>query len=317
MSRILASFLLLCAFVLSSCQQEDTTKPLIVSTIKPVQALVYAIAGADNQTLEVRQLLPDGVSPHHYSLKPSDMRMLENARVIFRIDSGMETFLDKPLAGLGRNTHIVTLANAPGIQHLSSRAKHQHTEETLEEHAQHSADDNKLSRDLHLWLNPQNAIAMSHEIARVLSEIDPDSKADYEANARQLVERIQATDTHIRQQLDSLRDRPYLSFHDAWQHFDTHYGLNFAGAVTLDASRLPGARHVQEIRRIVEKKQAVCLFQEPQFSPSLVKTLVEGSNIRIGKLDPLGTTLPLNEDTYTTLIQNAADSFANCLRLQN
>lgn len=314
MSRILASFLLLCAFVLSSCQQGETTKPLIVSTIKPVQALVYAVAGASNQALELRQLLPDGISPHHYSLKPSDMRTLENARVIFRIDSGMETFLDKPLTGLGRNTLIVTLADAPATQHLSSRSRHEHEEESAEEHQQHAPDMHELTEDLHLWLNPQNAIAMSHEIARILGEIDPDHKADYEANVRKLVERIQTTDAHIRQQLEPLRERPYLSFHDAWQHFDTHYGLNFAGAVTLDASRLPGARHVQDIRRIVEQKQALCLFQEPQFSPSLVKTLVEGSDIKIGELDPLGTTLPLDENTYTTLMQNAADSFERCLR---
>ncbi len=316
MSRILASFLLLCAFVLSSCQQEETTKPLIVSTIKPIQALVYAVAGANNQALEIRQLLPDGVSPHHYSLKPSDMRTLENARVIFRIDSGMETFLDKPLAALGGNTLTVTLADTPGIQHLSSRSRHEHEEsETTDTHA-HNADtgNDDLTKDLHLWLNPQNAIAMSHEIARVLGETDPDHKADYEANAHILVGHIQATDAHIRQQLRPLIERPYLSFHDAWQHFDTHYGLNFAGAVTLDASRLPGARHVQEIREIVEKKQAVCLFQEPQFSPSLVKTLVEGSNIKVGELDPLGTTLPLDENTYTTLMQNAANSFERCLR---
>ncbi len=124
--------------------------------------------------------------------------------------------------------------------------------------------------------------------------------------------KFETTDAHIRQQLAPLSNKPYLSFHDAWQHFDTHYGLNFAGAVTLDVSRLPGARHVQDIRKIIEEKQAVCLFQEPQFSPSMVKTLVEGTNIRIGELDPLGMKLPLDDNTYTLLLQNAADSFQQC-----
>ena len=105
-----------------------------------------------------------------------------------------------------------------------------------------------------------------------------------------------------------------MSFHDAWQHFDTHYGLNFAGAVTLDVSRLPGAKHVQDIRKIVEEKQAVCLFQEPQFSPTLVKTLVEGSDIRIGELDPLGMGLPLDDNTYITLLRQAAERFQQCLQ---
>ncbi|MBU0653538.1 MAG: zinc ABC transporter substrate-binding protein [Gammaproteobacteria bacterium] len=315
MLRILTILLLLCLPVLSSCQQESTAKPVIVTTIKPVQALAYAVAGGVNSPLEVRQLLPDGASPHHYSLKPSDMRTLGSALAVFRIGSGLETFLDKPLASLDPHTLIVTLTDTPGIQHLPARSPHKHdAEETASEHEQHTAGDAAPTEDLHLWLNPQNAIAMSHEIARVLAQVDPDHKADYARNTSKLVERILATDEHIRQQLEPLRKRPYLSFHDAWQHFDTHYGLNFAGAVTLDASRLPGARHVQDIRHIVEQKQAICLFQEPQFSPSLIKTLMEGSTIRIGELDPLGMKLPLDENTYTNLMQAAADNFERCLR---
>jgi zinc transport system substrate-binding protein len=303
MLRILTILLLLCLPVLQSCQVEPPTKPVIVSTIKPIHALVYAIAGGENSPLEIRQLLPDGASPHHYALKPSDMRTLETARVVFRIGSGLETFLDKPLATAIPTRAVITLADTTGIQSLGSR--HQHGDN----HAGHAAG----SADLHLWLNPVNAIAMSREIARALSDVDSAHQAEYLANAQQLIAQIEATDVRIRQQLAPLSQQPYLSFHDAWQHFDTHYGLNFAGAVTLDVSRLPGARHVQDIRKIIEEKRAVCLFQEPQFSPAMVKTLVEGSNIRLGELDPLGMQLPLNKDTYPTLLQAAADSFQQCL----
>lgn len=303
MLRILTILLLLCLPVLQSCQVEPPAKPVIVSTIKPIHALVYAIAGGENSPLEIRQLLPDGASPHHYALKPSDMRTLETARVVFRIGSGLETFLDKPLATAIPTRAVITFADTTGIQALGSR--HQHGDD----HAGHAAN----SADLHLWLNPVNAIAMSREIARALSAADSAHQADYLANAQQLIAQIEATDARIRQQLAPLSQQPYLSFHDAWQHFDTHYGLNFAGAVTLDISRLPGARHVQDIRKIIEEKRAVCLFQEPQFSPAMVKTLVEGSNIRLGELDPLGMELTLDKDTYPKLLQTAADSFQQCL----
>lgn len=303
MLRILAIFLLLCLPVLQSCQAELPAKPVIVSTIKPLHALVYAIAGGENSPLDIRQLLPDGASPHHYALKPSDMRTLETARVVFRIGSGLESFLDKPLATTIPTREVITLADIEGIQALGARQQHGG------EHTGHDAH----STDLHLWLNPVNAIAMSREIARALSAVDNANQSEYLANAQQLIANIEATDARIRQQLTPLSQQPYLSFHDAWQHFDTHYGLNFAGAVTLDVSRLPGARHVQDIRDIIEKKQAVCVFQEPQFSPAMVKTLVAGSNIRIGELDPLGMTLPLDKNTYPQLLQAAADSFAHCL----
>lgn len=308
MPRILALFLLLCVPVLQSCQQSAHRKPLVISTIKPVQALVYAVAGQHAQELELHQLLPDGASPHHYALKPSDAHLLENAQAVFYIGKEMETFLDKSLTNLPATTLAVELGQVPGIQHLHSRT------EDADEHGTAHA---QGTEDLHAWLNPDNAIAMAAEIGKVLKTIDPAHGADYLQNAAQLSQRIAATDAHIKQQLQALRSRPYLSFHDAWQHFDTHFGLTFAGAVTLDVSRLPGARHVHEIRQIIGQKQAVCLFQEPQFPPALINTLVEGTSIRIGKLDPLGTQLPLDGNTYTTLLQNTADSFADCLRGNN
>ena len=304
MFRILTIFLVACLAVLSACQPDPTSKPLVVSTIKPLHALVYAIAGGANSPLELRQLLPDGASPHHYALKPSDMRTLNSAAVVLRIGSGLETFLDKPLANLQAQQRVLTLADATGIQHLHARASHG---TAMTGHDAHS-------EDLHVWLNPDNAIAMSRAIATALGEADSGHQADYALNADKLIQRIHETDLSIRQQLAPLSNKPYLSFHDAWQHFDTHYGLNFAGAVTLDVSRLPGAKHVQDIRKIVEEKQAVCLFQEPQFSPTLVKTLVEGSDIRIGELDPLGMGLPLDDNTYITLLRQAAERFQQCLQ---
>ncbi|QTR51343.1 zinc ABC transporter substrate-binding protein [Candidatus Thiothrix anitrata] len=300
MLRILTVFLLLCVPVLQSCQQETDGKPLVISTIKPVQALLYAVAGGDQGAIRLHQLLPDGASPHHYALKPSDQRLLEQASAVLYIGEGLESFLGKSLSNLPPNTQRVALAQTQGIQHLYAR---HHTE-----HAGHEE-----GKDWHIWLNPANAIAMTQQIAQVLSEVDPANRARYHNNAAQLIQQINATDSRIKTQLAAVKTRPYLAFHDAWQHFDTHYALKFAGAVTLDISRLPGARHVQDIRRIITEQQAACLFQEPQFPPALVKTLTEGTNLRIGELDPLGMKIPLNADTYPALLQSAADSFTQCL----
>ncbi|MFN3786134.1 MAG: zinc ABC transporter substrate-binding protein [Thiothrix sp.] len=310
MLRILTVFLFSC-WLFSGCQRADNSaKPLVLSTIKPVHALVYAIAGGEHGPLQLQQLLPDGASPHHYALKPSDMQALTQARVVVRIGSSLETFLDKPLASLPAHTLVLNLASVDGIRQLPNRTPHggeghedEHKHETLLQ-----------AYDPHIWLSPANALVMSRQIAQVLGQVDPVNQAWYQRNAEQLIGRIQAAEQRIRTQLAPLQQRPYVSFHDAWQHFDTYFGLQFAGAVTLDVARPPGARQVQSIRDIVVNKQAVCLFQEPQFAPALVKTLVAGTNIRLGELDPLGMVLPLNENTYIALLEHAAQAFTQCLR---
>lgn len=287
------------------CQgTEQPDQPLVASTIKPVHALVYAVAGGQDAPLALRQLLPDGASPHHYALKPSDRQALGRARVVFRIGSSLEGFLDKPLASLPVNVLVVDLIAADGIRHLPNRTPHGHAEDVGSSHAQH---------DPHVWLSPPNAIAMAHAIARALGQVDPPNREAYARNAAALAARIQAADARIREQLQPVQHRPYLSFHDAWQHFDAHYGLAFAGAVSLDGERQPGARHVQSLRQLLLQQQAVCLFQEPQFHSGLANALLEGTTVRLGELDSLGMHLPLDGDTYIRLLEQAAAAFVACL----
>ncbi len=315
MRRIVAILCFTCLTVFSACQSKTTEKPIIISTIKPIQALVYAVAGGADSSFELHQLLPDGVSPHHYALKPSDSRLLSQAKVVFQIDKGLETFMDKLAQTLPAQTKLISLAHAKNVQLLPLRTKHEHEDETAEEHAQHDAQMETTSTDMdwHIWLDPANAIAMTEAIADTLSQLDSANASRYHANAAHLNQQIQATDQRLIQQLQAAQHKPYLTFHDAWQYFDKHYALQFAGAVTLDASRQPGTRHVVEIRQLITQKQAVCLFQEPQFPPALVKTLVENSSITVGELDPLGANLPLDNYTYSHLLEQAADSFDNCL----
>ena len=57
----------------------------------------------------------------------------------------------------------------------------------------------------------------------------------------------------------------------------------------------------------------VCVFDEPQFDPRLVATIVEGTSVRAGTMDPLGATLEDGPDLYFALIRSMAATFRDCL----
>lgn len=333
--RIVATFLLTCVTLLSGCQTPDetttshnaaaNTQALVISTIKPVHALATAIAG---QHLQTKQLIPAGASPHHYALKPSDQKALQQAAVVIRIDSSLETFLNKTFSNL-TDTRILSLAEAPAIRHLKVRGTHTH-DDAHAEHTEHKDEHGKHGKneqpeafdhyryDMHLWLNPLNMIAMIDSIEKTFSDIDPAHADTYQQNAAALRASIQATDKQLQLDLAAVRQQPFMVFHDAWQHFEAHYGLNFAGAVALDASRQPGARHVSQIKKQLQTQQAACLFREPQFSPALLDMIVRDTNIRTAIIDPMGTNIPIshnanNENYAVKLLQETADRFIACL----
>jgi zinc transport system substrate-binding protein len=108
-------------------------------------------------------------------------------------------------------------------------------------------------------------------------------------------------------------DRPYVVFHDAYQYFENRYGVAAVGAITINPTVRPSARRLQEIRGRLEQLNAACVFAEPQFEPTLVETVIEGTSANKGVLDPLGADLEAGAEQYFQLMDRLADSLVDCL----
>ncbi len=283
--------------------------PRVAVTVKPLHSLVAGVmAGVGEPDL----IISGAGSPHTYSLKPSDARLLERAQVVFWIGESLETFMEKPLAALGSKARIVEVMRLPGITLLPGRAggawdEHEGTDAAAHGHG------GRETHDGHLWLDPANARVIAREVADVLGRIDPDNRGRYAANAAALLARVDALDAWLKATLAPVREIPFVVFHDAYQYFEKSYALRAVGSVTVSAERKPGARRVKEIRSTIRGLGARCVFNEPQFSSSILGTLLEGTDIRTGTLDPLGADLPAGPDAYFTLMRGLGSSLADCL----
>lgn len=267
--------------------------PEVVVTVKPVHALV---AGVMANLGEPVLLIAGAQSPHAYALRPSDARALARARLIFRVGPELEGFLDRPLAALGARARIVQLMDIPGIDLLTLREADEHG-----------------GRDPHIWLDPDNARAIVAAAAAVLAEIDPANRRAYAANAARMESRITSLDKEVEAVLAPVRERPYLTAHDAYRYFERHYGLNAVGAVAVAPERQPGARRIAALRRAIEQSGARCLFSEPQFEPAVAFALAADTGLRLAELDPLGAALTPGPDAWFALMREIANALARCL----
>src|SRR6478736_1820591 len=92
--------------------------PVVVTSIKPIHALVSAIM----QGVGTPELIVDGAaSPHTYTMKPSNARALQNAKVVFWVGPGLEAFLEKPLEALSSGATVAELDRAPALTKLKFR----------------------------------------------------------------------------------------------------------------------------------------------------------------------------------------------------
>ena len=87
--------------------------PRVVVSIKPLHSLV---AGVMKGVGTPELLMKGAASPHTFSLKPSDARMLTKARVIFWVGEVLAPGLERPLETLPKKAEVVALAEIRGLK---------------------------------------------------------------------------------------------------------------------------------------------------------------------------------------------------------
>jgi zinc transport system substrate-binding protein len=290
--------------------------PRVAVDVVPIHSLVAAVMeGVGTPDL----ILPPGASPHGHTLRPSEARAVADADLTVWVGTALTPWLAHPLESLGGEAPQLELMEVPDMTLLpvrSGAAFEPHHHDGEEEHEEHSHDEHEAHEavDAHIWLDPANATRIAAAVASKLAEIDPGNAALYQANAAAVAQRNAALTADLSATLAPMRGKGFLVFHDAYQYFERAFDLPAAGSISTTDGEAPSPGRVSALRARVLDNQIVCIFTEPQFEPKLVGTLVEGTPLRVGALDPEGTGLPLGPDLYQALMTDLAGALAGCLK---
>ena len=290
----------------------------VVTTIKPLHSLISNVMdGVGEPSL----IIEGSTSPHSFVLKPSHAKMIEQADIIFWIGEDIETFMEKPLESIAKNSKKISFMELTSIEKLKFREEnifdhddhddHGHGEDKdHDDHGPGHEGHHHEEFDGHIWLDPANAKEMLHEIAHELADLDPDNASKYESNADQAIKSIDKMIKDIDTKIN--KDAKFIVFHDAYQYFETRFGVMTAGALTLNTDVLPGAKQISEIQEVITERDIKCIFSEPQFNPKIIETIAQDTGIKTGVLDPLGSIFDANKMQYFKLINDLGNKLKDC-----
>lgn len=240
------------------------TKPLVVTSIKPLEYIVADLAG---EFIELRSVLSASGSPHHYSLTSSQVRMINTSELLIWVDPGFEYFLAK-LAARRKAESIFQLA--PLIQATTQKSvlggvlsnypasyegNYLAASKTVS-HRPHSHAD----KDLHVWLNPENVARIVKPLTQMLRELIPQHEDALRKNEKNFLESLSQFSTDLKSKLDYDKQNNFIVFHDAYRHFESAFGFKPLASVTSVPDEQVGARTLARIKR--HATQSHCLIAD-------------------------------------------------------
>jgi len=313
--------------------------PNVVADIAPVHSLVSMVMDGVG---EPKLLVPQNMTPHHYSMRPSEAKALQEADLVVYVGHDMSPWLEPLFETVAASADTLDLSEVDGVLQLAYREGpvfddheghddhddheghdheeeghddhddhegHDHEEEGHDDHAHHDHDGN----DPHMWLDPANALLWLDAIASELAHVDPENAAHYVANAKTAKAEISHEIHHIEDHLKSVQGKGFLVFHDAYQYFENRFGISATGSISLGDASKPSPKRLQQLKHHFEEEGIHCVLSEPQYSSKLIDSVFGGFKPHIGVVDPIGVDLELGSGLYLKLLENVALGISECV----
>jgi manganese/iron transport system substrate-binding protein len=257
-------------FTLTACvrrQQTAEPGPLKVVATTSLVGDVVSQVGGDKINLNV--LLPLGADPHSFSPTPRDASRIADADIVFSNGVGLEDFLKPLMDSVGNPSKVVEVSQ--GIDYL-----------TLVEEGSLSS---KPVDDPHTWMDPNNVIIWTQNIAKTLSTMDPANADYYLKNSQEYQAQLTELDGWIRSQVSlvPLADRLLVTEHLVFGYFSARYGFTQVGAIIPGFSSLaePSAQDIAQIEDAIIKMGVKAIFIGIGVNPSLSQQIAADTGTQI------------------------------------
>ena len=146
---------------------------------------------------------------------------------------------------------------------------------------------------------------MAANVLDSLSTVDPEHKADYEANYKQLEAKLTALDDEYTAKLGAAPKKDIVVSHHAFSYLARDYGLRQVSIMGLSPDAEPKAQDLLNISKFVKENGVKYIFFEELVSDELARTLAREADAETLVLNPLEGLTPAQEkngDDYFSLM---------------
>lgn len=245
----------------ASGDRVESDKPQVVSTSTIIADLTEKVGGDE---ISHQGILEPGADPHVYEPTPQNSVALEQADLILYNGFNLEPGIIKMISSTGVNAKKYAVGEVVTPLDFEYQGQQE--------------------PDPHVWGDAQNAIAMTKAIRDRLIELSPEDRAEFTANAEELITELQQVDRWITEQIKTIppAQRRLVTTHDAFQYYTRAYGLEMAGTlIGISTEEQPSAQTVKNLANEIRKMQIPAIFAETTINPQLIQTVAEEAGVKL------------------------------------
>lgn len=238
-------------------KQDTTEKIKVVASFDAMKEITQAIGG---NKVDVTTIIPEGIEPHDYELKTSDVQKLQEAKLFVYNGLGMEAWADKAIQTASAD-NLMSVALAEHVQPIELIDP-----EEIEEHGAY---------DPHAWLGLTSAKEEASAVKDALIKISPEDKEYFEKNYMAFADEIDKMQEEYMKKVANATRKEIVTGHAAFGYLCRDLGISQESVEDVFASGEPSAQKLAELTDFCKAHNVKVIFTEDLVSPAVSETLAK------------------------------------------
>jgi ABC-type Zn uptake system ZnuABC Zn-binding protein ZnuA len=165
----------------------------------------------------------------------------------------------------------------------------------------------------HYWLDPANGARIARMFRDKFTELDPDGKVSYTANAQAFEASLAAAGTRLAPALAEVRGKPVVVWHTSWRYFAAFAGVRIVGYIEPKPGVPPSPSHLAGLILAMQRERVRAIVMEPFYDRKTADLVASKTGARVLVL-PSSVGGVKGVDDYVALISHDVERLAEALR---
>ena len=269
----------------------------VINVVTSTSILADWVENVGGDKVQVNHVIPSGTDPHTFSPTPSDIKVIEEADIVFLVGANYEeSWLAKLTAALpNAEQKLRFLSDGVSLKAYEDSHDDHGDEDKHDAHDDDHADEDDHSGhghgefDPHFWHDPITVVEAAQKIAKDLGSIFKEDQSVFDLNADTYVSKLKELDTWIVSKVDTIPEsnRVLITSHETMTYLSERYGFEVSSSIlqSLSSAESVTPKDLAAITEVIDHHGVPAIFADSYMSTKIEESLASETGVKVIRLN--------------------------------